>query len=224
MDDKSQFPSSQFERMDRMYRHQRFFYDLTRKYYLLGRDRLIAEMKIEPGDRVLELGCGTARNLIALAKKHPESHFYGLDASAEMLRTAQKKIDAAGLSNITLRTALADEFSFDGTFGLDDRFDNCFFSYAVSIIPPWRESIRNAIENLKPEGKLHIVDFFDQNDLPAWFRTLLQGWLEKFHVRYPEELIPFLETLRDEGSIEFRVDPLYRRYALIVEVTKAQIQ
>ena len=29
-----------FEKMDKMYRHQRYFYDLTRKYYLLGRDRL----------------------------------------------------------------------------------------------------------------------------------------------------------------------------------------
>ena len=35
-----------FEKMDKMYRHQRYFYDLTRKYYLLGRDRLINEMKI----------------------------------------------------------------------------------------------------------------------------------------------------------------------------------
>ena len=53
--------------MDRMYRRQRHIYDLTRKFYLLGRDRLIADLEVAAGDRVCEVGCGTARNLIALA-------------------------------------------------------------------------------------------------------------------------------------------------------------
>ncbi len=79
------------EKMDRIYKLQRHFYDLTRKFYLLGRDRLIEMMALKPGMNVLEIGCGTARNLIALAKKHPQIQFYGLDASREMLETAQKK-------------------------------------------------------------------------------------------------------------------------------------
>ena len=51
------------ERLDRNYRYQRRVYDLTRRYYLLGRNRLIADLA--PPDRgcVLEIGCGTARNL-----------------------------------------------------------------------------------------------------------------------------------------------------------------
>ena len=32
--------------MDRIYRHQRHIYNLSRKYYLLGRDRMIAELKL----------------------------------------------------------------------------------------------------------------------------------------------------------------------------------
>ena len=59
------------EEMDAMYRWTRYVYDLTRKYYLLGRDRLIDEMELQPGDRVLEIGCGTARNLIRLARQAP---------------------------------------------------------------------------------------------------------------------------------------------------------
>ena len=49
------------ERMDRMYRYQRHIYDLTRKYYLLGRDRLIDELQPPVGGHVLEVGCGTGR-------------------------------------------------------------------------------------------------------------------------------------------------------------------
>src|SRR4028118_1749853 len=98
--------------MDRMYRHQRYFYDLTRKYYLLGRDKLIAQMDVKPGENVLEVGCGTGRNLIILAKKFPKSNFYGLDASSEMLKTALEKIDKSNLKNIMLKTALADDFNY----------------------------------------------------------------------------------------------------------------
>ncbi len=84
-----------FENMDRMYRLQRYFYDLTRKYYLLGRDRLLDEMDVSDGETVLEVGCGTARNLIILAKRRPTANLYGLDASNAMLETARAKIDRA---------------------------------------------------------------------------------------------------------------------------------
>src|SRR5436190_741980 len=51
------------EMMDRVYRRQRHIYDLSRKFFLLGRDRLIGALKPPPGGQVLEIGCGTARNL-----------------------------------------------------------------------------------------------------------------------------------------------------------------
>ena len=204
-----------------MYRHQRYFYDLTRKYYLLGRDRLLREMKISEGDNVLEIGCGTARNLVILAKKHGEAHFYGLDASAEMLKTAQRKIDGKHFENIRLKTALADEFSFDETFGLEEKFDALFFSYALSIIPPWKESLENALENLKKGGSLYIVDFYDQKSLPVWFQKTLQGWLKQFHVKYPPKLIPFLEDLERDGFGKLKLTPLFRRYSFIAEFRKA---
>jgi S-adenosylmethionine-diacylgycerolhomoserine-N-methlytransferase len=218
---KIQNPEAAFEKMDKMYRHQRYFYDLTRKYYLLGRDRLLREMKITDGENVLEIGCGTARNLIILAKKHGGAHFFGLDASAEMLKTAQRKVDAKHLENVTLKTALADAFTFNDTFDLTQPFDACFFSYAVSIIPPWRESIENALLNLKAGKSLYIVDFYDQKNLPVWFQKTLKNWLRQFHVKYPKELIPFLETLERQGFGRLKITPLYRRYSLIAEFRKA---
>ncbi|NOT46792.1 MAG: methyltransferase type 12, partial [Acidobacteria bacterium] len=66
-----------FENMDRMYRLQRYFYDITRKYYLLGRDQLLKQMDVQPGEHVLEVGCGTARNLIVLSRHQPQAHLYG---------------------------------------------------------------------------------------------------------------------------------------------------
>ncbi len=44
--------------MDGIYRYQRHIYDITRKYYLLGRDALIKELEAPNGGTVLEIGCG----------------------------------------------------------------------------------------------------------------------------------------------------------------------
>lgn len=216
-----QNPSDAFEKMDKMYRHQRYFYDLTRKYYLLGRDRLIAEMPIKDGENILEIGCGTARNLMILARKYPKANFYGLDASAEMLKTAQSKVETKNLENITLKTALADDFKFDETFALPEKFDTIYFSYSISIIPPWKESIKNALENLKSGRSFYIVDFYDQHDLPAWFRKILQGWLKQFHVKYPENLIPHLEDLERKGFGKLTVKSIYKSYSFIAEFKKS---
>jgi len=209
-----------FEKMDRMYRYQRYFYDSTRKYYLFGRDKLIEQMDVQAGENVLEVGCGTGRNLVILAEKFPLTQFYGLDASAEMLKTAQAKVDGKNVSNIHLKTALADDFTSRETFGLDTPFDSIFFSYSISMIPTWKESIANALANLKPGHKIYIVDFYDQQDLPAWFRKILQVWLKQFHVQFWEDLMPHLESLEKQGLVELNITSVFKRYSFIAELTK----
>jgi S-adenosylmethionine-diacylgycerolhomoserine-N-methlytransferase len=210
--------SEAFQNMDKMYRHQRYFYDLTRKYYLLGRDKLIAKINVQDGENILEVGCGTARNLKILAKKYPQANFFGLDASSEMLKTAEEK--TANLKNISLKVALADDFNYKQTFGLDKQFDTIYFSYSISMIPPWKESIANALKNLKQGGSFYIVDFYDQKDLPAFFQKLLQGWLRQFHVQFWGDLMPHLESLETQGLGKLTVTPLYKRYSFIAEFKK----
>ncbi|MBX3288697.1 MAG: class I SAM-dependent methyltransferase [Acidobacteria bacterium] len=218
--DISQEPASAFGAMDRMYRFQRYFYDATRKFYLLGRDRLLSEMEIMPGQNVLEAGCGTGRNLLMLARRHRDTRFFGLDASSVMLETAEAKAVAKRLENVSYNVALADDFSYDKTFGLAEPFDIIYFSYSISMIPPWRESIENALKNLKPGGSLYIVDFYDQKGLPAWFRWLLTQWLRLFKVEYPEMLLPFFDELSLRGAGDVSVITLYGRYCLIVKLVK----
>jgi S-adenosylmethionine-diacylgycerolhomoserine-N-methlytransferase len=215
--------SDAHENMDRMYRMQRYFYDVTRKYYLLGRDKLLNEMEVRPGESVLEVGCGTARNLIILGRRYPNAKLFGLDASAAMLETAQAKIDVARLKNISLRTALADDFTFDKTFGLTEPFDKIFFSYSISMIPPWRESIDNALRNLKPGGELFIVDFYDQADLPAPFRRFLKWWLSNFHVQFWPDLIAYLRSFEGDSVLSVEIQPISRRYSFISKLVKTAV-
>jgi len=169
---------------------------------------------------VLEIGCGTARNLIILARRRPEANLYGLDASNVMLETARSKIERADVNNIHLQTALADDFRFDRTFSLNSPFDKIFFSYSLSMIPTWRESIRNALANLDSNGVLFIVDFYDQADLPLAFQKFLRWWLSKFHVHHRSELLTYLESLEQNGTATVSITPLFRRYAFLARVKK----
>src|SRR3546814_5611306 len=81
-----------------IYRRQRHIYDLTRKYYLLGRDGLIADLDPPAGGAVLEIGCGTGRNLIAVGKAWPKARLYGVDISDAMLDTARASVIRAGMA------------------------------------------------------------------------------------------------------------------------------
>ena len=98
--------------MDRMYRRQRHIYDLSRKFYLLGRDEAIARLRPAPGDKVLEIGCGTGRNLVKLAQAYPQARLFGLDVSREMLATAAASTARAGLAS-RIALAQADATAFD---------------------------------------------------------------------------------------------------------------
>ena len=209
------------QEMDQMYRWTRYVYDLTRKYYLLGRDRLLDEMILQPGDRVLEIGCGTARNLIRLARKRPDVHCFGLDASNEMLATAAAKVDAGGLADrITLKLCLAEELSYEKTFALDAPFDAAFFSYSLSMIPTWPRAIDAALANIKRGSAIYVVDFWDQGQWPGFFRVGLKRWLDLFHVHYRPELLEHLQELDSKGIGSLTIQPVAGRYAYLATFRK----
>jgi S-adenosylmethionine-diacylgycerolhomoserine-N-methlytransferase len=181
-------------------------------------------MDIQPGDRVLEMGCGTARNMVLLARRQPQAMYYGIDASSEMLVTAQKKAERAGLQDrMVLRQCLAEEVSYQDTFGLDEPFDWIFFSYALSMIPTWKQSIQTAMDNLKPGGWIYIVDFWDQAKLPGWFQGILRQWLALFHVRHEPELLDYLHTLAQQNGHSIQVDSILGQYALKTRLQKPVI-
>lgn len=105
--------------------------------------------------RVLEIGCGTGRNLLNLSRIAPQAKLYGLDAADEMLKTAGAKFDAHDKAKeIILRQGLAEEFDFDKKFGLAEPFDKIFISYSLSMFEKRQAALRNALVNLKPGGDL----------------------------------------------------------------------
>lgn len=209
----TEVPAGHAELMDGVYRWQRHIYDLTRKYYLLGRDRLVEGLDVPAGGTVLELGCGTGRNIILAARHYPEARFFGLDISSEMLETASAAIAREGLSaRVKLAKGDATDFNAGTLFGTAS-FDRIFVSYSLSMIPGWEKTVSAALAALSREGSLHIVDFGQQEGLPRWFRALLRGWLRKFHVEPRANLREVLDSESQRTGTTFRFRTLYRGYA-----------
>jgi len=202
--------------MDDVYRRQRHIYDFTRKYYLFGRDRLVDSMRPGPDARVLEVGCGTARNLVRLARRYPGRRLFGLDASEAMLETAAQTLKRAGLGGqVQLVHAYAEDVS-PGIFGDGAPFDEIFFSYSLSMIPDWKQALNAAAAALAPTGRIHVVDFGDLASLPGSARSALLAWLRLFHVEPRGELLDVLERDSDKFE-EFQL--LTGRYAFVLRTS-----
>lgn len=168
--------------MDAIYRRQRFIYDLTRRHYLIGRDQLIADLAPPPGGSVLEIGCGTARNLICAARRYPNARFYGIDISDEMLKTARASIARSPARDV-IQVAQADATSFclESLFKLGG-VDRICISYALSMIPPWEAVLDAAAGKLAQGGSLHVVDFGTMSGMPDFARRAMLAWLRRFCV------------------------------------------
>jgi S-adenosylmethionine-diacylgycerolhomoserine-N-methlytransferase len=88
------------------------------------------------------------------------------------------------------------------------------------MVPTWPGAIEAALANLKPGGRMLIVDFWDQQDLPAFFAAGLKKWLALFHVHYRPEVHAALADLGRSGRADVTFESVARRYAYIATVTK----
>lgn len=209
--------------MDRRYRFSRHLYDVTRRYSLLGRDKLLDQVVTDRSSATLEVGCGTARNLLQLASRPEPGRLYGLDASHAMLATAERSIRRSqgrgpGRPEIVLRQGLAEDLDARRMFGRDGRFNTIFFAYSLSMMPNWQQALRGAFANLEPGGAILVVDFWDQKDLPAVFATGLRRWLSLFGVEHRPEVHEALVDLGRSGRAEIRIEAIARRYAYLATI------
>lgn len=213
------WPDEATGRMNRMYRRQRHIYDGTRRYYLLGRDQLISGLKPAPCANVLEIGCGTGRNLVQAAGLYPDARFFGIDVSTEMLTSAITAISRRGMAG-RIRVAHGDGTAFDPQllFGVPC-FDHVMISYSLSMIPEWRSVLHAAARRLTPGGRLHVVDFGNQERLPKVARALLLRWLAMFDVTPRDDLENVLAAMAKINGANLGFERPFRGYAQYAVLT-----
>jgi S-adenosylmethionine-diacylgycerolhomoserine-N-methlytransferase len=172
------------EKMDGVYRWTRYVYDWTRPLFLFGRDALVDGLDPPQGGRVCELGCGTAHNLIRLARRRPDLRIIGVDASNAMLEVAKRNIRQAGLQDrVVLVHGYAESYKPPGAV------DAVLFPYSLSMMPEPALAIQNASAWLRDDGVIHVVDFGDLKGWPGVARKTLLAFLNRFEVYPKPELL-----------------------------------
>lgn len=172
----------QSARMEGYYRLHAQIYDATRWSFLFGRKTLIRRVAAmtQPAT-ILEIGCGTGKNLLTLAKTFPQARLFGLDISESMLRIASKNLASQQVSVELLHQA------YDRPLHPEPSFDLILCSYSLSMInPDWLGVIHYAEADLNPGGFVATVDFHN-SAVP-----LFKRWMQVHHVRMDGHLLPAL--------------------------------
>ncbi len=168
--------------IERYYQFHARIYDATRWSFLFGRTQLIKQIAryIHPS-RILEIGCGTGKNLAALSEQFPDAELTGLDLSKEMLERVEKRLSGCGKKAALIHRV------YSRTLNPKPSFDLILFSYTLSMINPgYREVIQNARHDLVPGGVIAVVDFCDSRVAP------FESWMKINHVRMDGHLLPEL--------------------------------
>jgi len=175
-------PVAEAQALARYYRWHARIYDLTRWSFLFGRDRLIDEIVAQANPaprRILEIGCGTGRNLEALARHFPRAELHGVDLSADMLDLAGKRL-AFCRDRLSLHHA--------AFAGLPGQFDLIVASYLLSMVGSGLDQLlADAADNLSADGRMAVVDF---RDTPS---PCFRRWMGVNHVHLDDRLLPRLK-------------------------------
>lgn len=161
------------------------------------RGKAAERLQLQPGDRVLEIGCGTGRNLAPLHSAVGASGtVYGVDISAGMLAKARGLCERNGWSNVNLLQQDAAEFS------PSEPLDGVMFGLSYNTIPHHLAVLHHAWSLLRPGGRLVVMDAKLPPGLGGRLILPFSLWLMKRTMLGNPLIKPWEDVMRMAGSIE----------------------
>jgi demethylmenaquinone methyltransferase/2-methoxy-6-polyprenyl-1,4-benzoquinol methylase len=145
-----------------------------RKAYRL---RAVKRLRLQQGDCVVELGCGTVLNFASIVEQiGPEGRLIGIDLSPKMLAYARNRVERTGWKNIELVRSDIVAYSFpEGVHGI--------LSIGVlGYVAEYDRVIKAASHALVPDGRLAIMDGKRPDRLPVWAFNLIVRLSRSFGV------------------------------------------
>ncbi len=160
--------------------------------------RLIEQAKIKKGQRVLDLGCGTATLTMMIKQAHPEAEVIGVDGDPEVLAIGREKAAGAGVG-ITLDYGMAFQLPYP-----DESFDRVVSSLVIHHLASddKRRAFKEVLRVLKSKGEFYILDFGKPHTLMANLIALVAQRLEQTADNI-KGLLPAM--LREAGFVEVEV-------------------
>jgi ubiquinone/menaquinone biosynthesis C-methylase UbiE len=117
------------------------------------RARTADTLELEPGDTVVEMGCGTCANFSHLRERvGPEGRVVGVDLTGEMLRRASERVERAGWDNVHLVHADATRPPVEGPV------DAVLATFVVGMFPDTRPAVRSWVDALAPGGRIALLN------------------------------------------------------------------
>jgi demethylmenaquinone methyltransferase/2-methoxy-6-polyprenyl-1,4-benzoquinol methylase len=156
------------------YRRNAKHYDLTSRIYPVPgypqrahRRRAVQALGLQPGDSVIEIGCGTGLNFPLIEQEiGPDGRIVGVDISDSMLVQAQRRIETNGWSNIDLVQTDAAEYEFPSPI------NGILATYAHSLLPDPGHIIAHGAAALAAGGRWVVLDLKIPDGAPRWLTRL----------------------------------------------------
>jgi ubiquinone/menaquinone biosynthesis C-methylase UbiE len=131
-----------------LYRHLAGTYDLATAWLEPFRHRAISELRLQPGEVVLDVGCGTGLSFRPiLSAIGPEGRLIGVEPSPEMLARARARVETAGWANVTLLEACAEDAA------IPVPADAVLFAFTHDVVRS-PAALANVLGQVRPGGRL----------------------------------------------------------------------
>ncbi len=194
-----------------LYQMRAKHYDFSANfYYLLGirefayRKIAVETLKLDHGDTVVEIGCGTGLNFRFLRDYvDSEGKIIGVDLTAEMLSAANRRIERNQWKNIELVQCDA------GAYAFPEGVDGIISTFAITLIAAYDKIIKRGAAALSPGKRLTVLDFKMPANWPMWLVKFFVILTRPFGVtldltdRHPWESIERYLDLKELKSLYF---------------------